>query len=478
MIVTLDSLGSARSPVVGVLKTYLREEANNKKGKVIPEAFNKRQGMSAKGIPTQTNFSDCGIYLIYYLAKFLENPNEFMAKLLAKDFHDEDWCDSKDPSSMREGFREVIYAKYLEHNPTFCKDEATLQTAKTILDTKKIFGGRGKALQPAGPATQSQTGSTTGKLRSVKRTGDSAINKPFVSPVIKRNQPQELAQAPSLEMPNSDDEDTSTAPKTNAIQTPRTQTQQRPEGIAHVCDKLEEDLQDRFPVPETSPRHDASSSRLKRRRSSILKDTPDELGATPDNEHRMDFIQPPSQICNIGIVSSTSPAIVLDENEELLGTEPASSDTSAPTSFVENMESTNHTKNDEDDTSSDDDSATEADETTETTSSLSHRRRPIVVADASEGMEEDINNPAMLLSSNNSPHPSYEGISAQRPTSLNRQAKAMDNQRLLQGLMYYAATDGAGNEDAMDVDDKQDMNDGVHTKEKDDDAMLVDDGED
>jgi len=475
MIVTLDSLGTTRSPVVGVLKSYLRAEANSKKGKVIPEAFMKRQGMSAKGIPTQTNFSDCGIYLIYYLAKFLENPARFMAKLLAKDFKEEDWFDSKDPSSMREGFREVIYAKYLERNPTFCKEEATIQIATRILNTKKIFGGRGEALQPVEPATQPQTGSTTGKLRSIKRKIDSAINKPFVSPVIKQHQPQELAQAPSVEMPNSDDEDTITASKTTATQMPQTQTQQRPEGIAHVVDKLDNALRRRSAELETSPSQSAKPTSLKRRRSSALRDTPDELGATPDHEHRMDFIQSPALISKTSTVRSTSSAVALGENEESSGAESASasSDSSVPTSSVQIMESTNDAKNDEDGTSSEGDSTVKANEPTRKLSSLSHRRRSPVVIDAKEVMEEEINNPAILLSSGNSPHPSYQAFSTQRPASSDRQAKAMNSQLFLEELMQAgaAAGDAKGPEigDAMDVDDKKDM----ITRVEEDEEMTV-----
>ncbi|EFW18639.1 conserved hypothetical protein [Coccidioides posadasii str. Silveira] len=48
--------------------------------------------MTAKGIPKQSNNSDCGLYLMAYLEKFIQGPRDFVAKLRkGKMDEDVDW---------------------------------------------------------------------------------------------------------------------------------------------------------------------------------------------------------------------------------------------------------------------------------------------------------------------------------------------------------------------------------------------------
>ena len=106
-IVTLDSLGFSHPPAIKALKQYLCEEAKEKRGgmTIAPAQI---KGLTAKGIPQQSNFSDCGLYLLGYMDKFVENPREFATKLLQKQ-HDEitDWPQLQ-PSEMRARVRELI----------------------------------------------------------------------------------------------------------------------------------------------------------------------------------------------------------------------------------------------------------------------------------------------------------------------------------------------------------------------------------
>jgi Ulp1 protease family, C-terminal catalytic domain len=82
-IITLDSLGIARSSTCTALRQYIVEEAKDKKGWDIDGSLIK--GMTAKGIPTQPNYSDCGLYLCAYLEKFILNPVEFVGKILQRE---------------------------------------------------------------------------------------------------------------------------------------------------------------------------------------------------------------------------------------------------------------------------------------------------------------------------------------------------------------------------------------------------------
>ncbi|KAF7502505.1 hypothetical protein GJ744_005642 [Endocarpon pusillum] len=83
VIMTFDSLGTPRSSTCTALRQYLVEEARSKKGWEIDGGHIK--GMTARGIPTQPNFYDCGLYLCAYLEKFILNPAGFVRKILQRE---------------------------------------------------------------------------------------------------------------------------------------------------------------------------------------------------------------------------------------------------------------------------------------------------------------------------------------------------------------------------------------------------------
>lgn len=83
IIMTFDSLGVARSSTCTALRQYIVEEAKNKKGWDIDGSLIK--GMTARGIPTQPNFHDCGLYLCAYLERFILNPAGFVGRILQRE---------------------------------------------------------------------------------------------------------------------------------------------------------------------------------------------------------------------------------------------------------------------------------------------------------------------------------------------------------------------------------------------------------
>ncbi|KAL4804901.1 hypothetical protein BDV18DRAFT_161305 [Aspergillus unguis] len=90
IIITFDSLNQSRSSTISTLREYLSAEAKSKRGIEINKALVK--GMTAKEIPQQPNFSDCGLYLLAYIEKFVQNPDLFVRKLLRKEMRSrEDW---------------------------------------------------------------------------------------------------------------------------------------------------------------------------------------------------------------------------------------------------------------------------------------------------------------------------------------------------------------------------------------------------
>ncbi|PSN74368.1 hypothetical protein BS50DRAFT_627702 [Corynespora cassiicola Philippines] len=110
VIIILDSLASSlRSKAVRVLKDYIHEEGKAKRGM---EANITQNGFYAKEaqIPTQTNFSDCGVYVLGYAQKFFSDPDGFVHRIISGEMDSEiDWPDME-PGQMRKQIRDILIA--------------------------------------------------------------------------------------------------------------------------------------------------------------------------------------------------------------------------------------------------------------------------------------------------------------------------------------------------------------------------------
>lgn len=104
VIITLDSFGMSHSHPIRNLKDYLKQEAMDKKHMEIGDA----PGMNAKGIPQQNNGCDCGLFLIGYMQKFLQDPKAFVTKILQRTFDEKvDWPELN-PYQMRNEMRYIL----------------------------------------------------------------------------------------------------------------------------------------------------------------------------------------------------------------------------------------------------------------------------------------------------------------------------------------------------------------------------------
>lgn len=116
IIIILDSLGQTRSGAVRALKDWLSAEGKAKRGM---EAVITEKGYYPKcsQIPTQDNWSDCGVFLLGYVEKFFKDPDTFKCRLLAGEMSAEtDWPELE-PKQMRTSMRNVIVK---------CADEANV----------------------------------------------------------------------------------------------------------------------------------------------------------------------------------------------------------------------------------------------------------------------------------------------------------------------------------------------------------------
>ncbi|CRK31985.1 hypothetical protein BN1708_005623 [Verticillium longisporum] len=133
-IITLDSMGNTHSRTCTNLKDYLVQEIKHKRQ--IDVETPPRFGWTARGIPEQSDFSSCGIYLLAYVERFLKQPDQVISDIVNK--KDLGWSDI-DPVAMRGNIRELIIRLRQEQNVQRDKERQAKQDAKALkLAQKKL----------------------------------------------------------------------------------------------------------------------------------------------------------------------------------------------------------------------------------------------------------------------------------------------------------------------------------------------------
>ncbi|KPI42000.1 Eukaryotic translation initiation factor 4E type 2 [Cyphellophora attinorum] len=104
VIITLDSLGLGRTATCRLIKDYIVALGEDN-GKEID--IDELKAMTAKMIPLQSNFSDCGLYVCMYLEQFIKNPYQFVEDILQRKA-EVGWPDKPDGSDLRYRMRSLI----------------------------------------------------------------------------------------------------------------------------------------------------------------------------------------------------------------------------------------------------------------------------------------------------------------------------------------------------------------------------------
>jgi len=153
-IITFDSLGLARSSTIRILKDYLREEAKAKRGGMEFEA-GQIKGITASMIPLQENWYDCGLFLLGYVGKLLEDePRNFITKVIRREYDQKDWPNLK-PSFARKSIREQLLKLHNEQEIERQKERDAQKAGK--IDVKqgaKVVSAPPRAISPAIPIQQ------------------------------------------------------------------------------------------------------------------------------------------------------------------------------------------------------------------------------------------------------------------------------------------------------------------------------------
>ncbi|EWC45005.1 hypothetical protein DRE_06285 [Drechslerella stenobrocha 248] len=87
-VIILDSMHGIHNATLRGVKSYLRFEAQDKKNAKLE--LSDFMGVAPRKIPGQDNFSDCGVFMLHYVEKFLETPLQIKDALYERDIGTEE----------------------------------------------------------------------------------------------------------------------------------------------------------------------------------------------------------------------------------------------------------------------------------------------------------------------------------------------------------------------------------------------------
>ncbi|KAF1997012.1 hypothetical protein P154DRAFT_525182 [Amniculicola lignicola CBS 123094] len=148
IIMILDSFAGTHPRATRALKDYIMEEGKAKRNMDtgnLPSFYPREQHL-----PMQSNFTDCGVYLLAYTEKFFKNPRDFVSRLLSREMDPQtDWPDMSAPG-MRNSMRKIIMGLHGEQNSTSKQERKEKKRTQVVEATKvKVPKEQKPATQPA-----------------------------------------------------------------------------------------------------------------------------------------------------------------------------------------------------------------------------------------------------------------------------------------------------------------------------------------
>lgn len=221
-VITLDSLDGTHSAVASQLKVYLIQEIRERKGLEVeaPSPF----GTTAKDIPMQHNFTDCGVFLLGYIEEFMKDPHRFAKRILQQEKRD--W--NVDAPELRHKIRDLIFGLQMKYqqednqrrrerrslnlqNRMKAQNSAITESAYNPIadsnqDTRTASRSPAAERQSTARSTGSPVPHVNGKVngnsngrRAESKTSKSASPIPRVSPSsASRSPPSQDQEAPDL----------------------------------------------------------------------------------------------------------------------------------------------------------------------------------------------------------------------------------------------------------------------------------------
>ena len=136
-IITLDSLGLRHPLTVKALKDYLHSEVRDKRGG-MQWTDSQMKGWTGQHIPLQDNFCDCGLFLLEYMKKFVEDPKDFVEKLMLRQFDEKrDWPKLVS-SEMRAKLRDLVQGLHAEQRGEVKREKSSRRSSAAKVHVSEV----------------------------------------------------------------------------------------------------------------------------------------------------------------------------------------------------------------------------------------------------------------------------------------------------------------------------------------------------
>ncbi|EXJ93478.1 hypothetical protein A1O1_01870 [Capronia coronata CBS 617.96] len=193
VIITLDSLGSSRSATCSLLRQYVVAEATNKQNLHIESS--ELKGMTAKQIPTQSNFSDCGLYLCMYLEQLVADPSQFVSRILQRQEEAQQWPRRIRSEDLRSRLRGLILELHRRQESGTATTELP-EVGNIMIEREQASSKLAVSLEPRIPRTKQEIAEArrrydniTTAQRQVREEGHSALEVRGVTTTLSRTSP-------------------------------------------------------------------------------------------------------------------------------------------------------------------------------------------------------------------------------------------------------------------------------------------------
>jgi hypothetical protein len=251
-IITFDSLNLTRAPTIRALREYLRAEARSKQGLEINKTL--IEGMKAREIPLQPNYSDCGLYLLAYVEKFVQDPDNFIRKLLKDEMKEKaDWPRLR-PGLLRarlRNFLDDLYDEQMQLSPQEASEQALMVDRQPIT---YLLGTLEHDAEGKDDEVEAQKSPLLSAIQAPVKSDDGRVEK--ATPSREPSESPKNSRDCALEPEHTNAEEA----MTHGTEDKPSEIRQTPELDKHALDQADEvvevpDSQDQnhLPVPPPSP---------------------------------------------------------------------------------------------------------------------------------------------------------------------------------------------------------------------------------
>ncbi|KAM0789869.1 hypothetical protein ACM66B_006715 [Microbotryomycetes sp. NB124-2] len=227
IILVFDSLGGHHPAVYKRLRDYLIREAWDKKNFVVDRTWAIDQG-GIEGVtvnvPLQTNFSDCGVYVLHYVEHFLKVPL-MLTEFAINTQRSRKAKDAKANADLEQQVHEVWSGKDAAQKRRLMREEIAKLSAEWLKIQAPIEAQQAKEREEKARKKQPRTEAESARLSeaavAAAAAAEEAKSQKTLQPAKKRSRRGQKAETETLVLSDDDDEEPGGAPERETAAEPK-----------------------------------------------------------------------------------------------------------------------------------------------------------------------------------------------------------------------------------------------------------------